>query len=42
MLLQQIGSARESAPDRWRIDRVDPIPNEQGSPGIFANAQFGV
>ena len=24
------------------IDRIDPIPNKQGSPGIFADAQFGV
>ena len=23
------------------IDRIDPIPNKQGSPGIFADAQFG-
>ena len=29
-------------PDKWLIDRVDPIPNKQGSPGIFADAQFGV
>jgi len=26
----------------WPIDRIDPIPNKQGSPGIFADAQFGV
>jgi outer membrane protein assembly factor BamB len=31
----------QSEPDRWLIDRVDPIPNRQGSPGIFADAQFG-
>ena len=29
-------------PDAWLIDRVDPIPNKQGSPGLFADAQFGV
>ncbi len=29
-------------PDGWLIDRVDPIPNKQGSPGLFADAQFGV
>jgi outer membrane protein assembly factor BamB len=28
-------------PQAWLIDRVDPIPNRQGSPGIFADAQFG-
>ena len=31
----------EPEPDAWPIDRVDPIPNRQGSPGIFADAQFG-
>jgi hypothetical protein len=29
-------------PDGWLIDRTDPIPNKQGSPGLFADAQFGV
>jgi len=29
-------------PDNWLIDRVDPIPNKEGSPGLFADAQFGV
>jgi outer membrane protein assembly factor BamB len=32
----------EAEPAAWPIDRVDPIPNKQGSPGIFADAQFGV
>ena len=32
----------ESEPPTWLIDRVDPIPNREGSPGIFADAQFGV
>ena len=32
----------EPEPEAWPIDRVDPIPNRQGSPGIFADAQFGV
>jgi outer membrane protein assembly factor BamB len=32
----------EKEPDTWQIDKVDPIPNKQGSPGIFADAQFGV
>jgi outer membrane protein assembly factor BamB len=31
----------ESEPEAWPIDRIDPIPNKQGSPGIFADAQFG-
>ena len=34
--------AGEPEPDGWLIDRVDPIPNKQGSPGLFADAQFGV
>jgi outer membrane protein assembly factor BamB len=32
----------EAEPDTWAIDRIDPIPNKQGSPGLFADAQFGV
>jgi len=28
-------------PAEWLIDRVDPIPNRQGSPGLFVDAQFG-
>jgi outer membrane protein assembly factor BamB len=34
--------AAEPEPDGWLIDRTDPIPNKQGSPGLFADAQFGV
>ena len=34
--------AAEPEPAQWPIDRIDPIPNRQGSPGIFADAQFGV
>jgi hypothetical protein len=29
-------------PAAWLIDRIDPIPNKEGSPGLFADAQFGV
>ena len=32
----------DAEPDGWLIDRTDPIPNKQGSPGLFADAQFGV
>jgi outer membrane protein assembly factor BamB len=28
-------------PAEWPIDKIDPIPNRQGSPGLFADAQFG-
>jgi hypothetical protein len=34
--------AADPEPAEWPIDRVDPIPNRQGSPGIFTDAQFGV
>jgi outer membrane protein assembly factor BamB len=34
--------AAEPEPAPWPIDRIDPIGNRQGSPGIFADAQFGV
>jgi outer membrane protein assembly factor BamB len=30
--------AGEAEPQAWLIEHVDPIPNRQGSPGIFANA----
>jgi outer membrane protein assembly factor BamB len=30
--------AAETEPAAWMIERVDPIPNRQGSPGIFGNA----
>ena len=32
----------ESEPAAWSIDRVDPIPNREGSPGLFGDATFGV
>jgi outer membrane protein assembly factor BamB len=28
----------ETEPTNWMIERVDPIPNRQGAPGIFGNA----
>ena len=31
----------EAEPAGWLIDRSDPIPNRQGAPGLFADAQFG-
>src|SRR5205085_3431705 len=34
--------AADPEPAQWPIDKVDSIPNRQGSPGIFADAQFGV
>ena len=31
----------EAEPAQWTIDKVDPIGNRQGAPGVFAFAQFG-
>jgi hypothetical protein len=31
----------EQEPAAWMIDKVDPIGNRQGAPGVFAAAQFG-
>ena len=31
----------EAEPAQWMIDKVDPIGNHQGAPGVFAFAQFG-
>ena len=31
-----------SEPAAWTIQRVDPIGNRQGAPGLFIDAQFGV
>ncbi len=28
-------------PAAWQVDKVDDIPNRSGSPGLFADAQFG-
>ena len=28
----------ETEPSDWMIERIDPIPNRQGAPGIFGNA----
>lgn len=30
--------AGETEPADWMIERIDPIPNRQGAPGIFGNA----
>jgi outer membrane protein assembly factor BamB len=31
----------EQEPSAWPIDKIDTMPNRSGSPGIFADAQFG-
>ena len=30
--------ASETEPAAWMVERIDPIPNRQGAPGIFGNA----
>jgi len=32
----------EAEPPAWTIEKVDPIGNRQGAPGLFIDAQFGV
>jgi len=32
----------ETEPAAWSLERIDPIPNRQGSPGIYADAPFEV
>ena len=32
----------EGEPADWLIDRVDPIPNREGSPGLVGDATYGV
>ena len=33
--------AGEAEPAAWMIEKVDPIGNRQGAPGLFIDAQFG-
>jgi hypothetical protein len=32
----------ESEPDKWLVERVDPLGNHEGAPGIYADAPFEV
>ncbi|MBI1791916.1 MAG: serine/threonine protein kinase, partial [Acidobacteria bacterium] len=34
--------ASDPEPAGWMIERVDPIPNKQGAPGIYADATYEV
>jgi len=34
--------AGEPEPQNWTVERVDPIPNRQGAPGLYADAPFEV
>jgi hypothetical protein len=33
--------ATDPEPASWLIDRVDPIGNREGAPGLFIDAEFG-
>src|SRR6185369_15488339 len=33
----KVWPASETEPAQWMIERIDPIPNRQGAPGIFGN-----
>ena len=33
----KVWAASEAEPAAWMIERVDPLPNRQGAPGIFGN-----
>ena len=35
-------AASDPEPEAWTIERVDPIPNLTGSPGIYADAPFEI
>ena len=34
----KVWAVGETEPAEWMIQRIDPIPNKQGAPGIFGNA----
>jgi outer membrane protein assembly factor BamB len=37
----KVWAVGEAEPATWIIDRVDPIGNREGAPGLFIDAQFG-
>jgi hypothetical protein len=34
----KVWAVSETEPAAWMIERIDPIPNREGAPGIFGNA----
>ncbi|HKY05785.1 MAG TPA: serine/threonine protein kinase, partial [Blastocatellia bacterium] len=38
----KVWPAAEAEPAQWIVERIDPIPNRQGSPGIYADAPFEI
>ncbi len=35
-------AAGEKEPEAWTLERIDPIPNKQGTPGVYADAPFEI
>ena len=31
----------DAEPAQWAIEKIDPIGNQQGAPGLFIDAEFG-
>lgn len=40
--LGKVWPADQEEPEDWLIQRTDPIPNREGSPGIYADASFEI
>lgn len=38
----KVWPASEPEPSEWLIERIDPLPNRQGSPGLYADAPFEI
>lgn len=38
----KVWAAADPEPEAWTLERVDPIPNRQGSPGLYADAPFEI
>jgi len=38
----KVWPAAEAEPAEWLVERIDPIPNREGSPGLYADAPFEV
>jgi hypothetical protein len=38
----KVWPAAEPEPAEWLVEKIDPIPNREGSPGLYADAPFEV
>jgi hypothetical protein len=34
--------AADPEPEGWTLEHVDPVPNREGSPGLYADAPFEI